>query len=100
MTIMFLIIVAALVVLFLIASVCPIWTIKWKYVNKSKATVDPSGNIDTCNIPKGWMCAENNGDILWSLLFGRFNTGKSMQSHTWVYSRGSNIKYKIGIFYL
>ena len=92
---MLLIILAVVVGLFLIASFCPIWNIKWKYIDPSRATVDPSGNID--NVPKGWMLGEANGMMLWHVLFGTTTAGKSLQSYTLIYSRGENIRYKIAI---
>jgi len=92
---MLLIIVGSLVGLFLIASFLPIWGIKWKYADPSKATVDPSG--DYSNVPKNWMCSEDKNTILWFLLFGTVDGVKERQGYFKIYSLGANINCRIGL---
>jgi len=93
---MLLIVIATIIVLFLIASFLPIWCIKWKYADPSKATVDLSGNCE--NIPDHWMCSDDRDLPLWTLLFGTLETAKTMQSYSYIYNIGNNIKWKIGLF--
>jgi len=92
---MILIIIAVIIAVFLIISFLPIWGIKWKYTDPSKATVHQSG--DHSNVPKGWMFSDDVGLPLWALSFGTVSGVKEAQSYAKVYSRGSNIKYRIGL---
>ena len=118
----------AIVVLFLIASFLPIWCIKWKYIDSNKSTMVPRPvtwsckhakeyakgiDIKNCpicgikikkylgthqNLPTSWMVSDDNNLMLWMLLFGKVDGLKSIQNYSHVYSLGSNVKYKIGIF--
>jgi len=90
-----LLILAVVLGLFLIASCLPIWCIKWKYEDPSKASL-PSVNYD--NVPTKWMRGEEKNMMLWTIMFGRIKTVKTIQSYTKVYSCGGNIKTKIGLF--
>jgi hypothetical protein len=92
---MLLIIAGILVGLFLIASVCPIWCIKWKIVDLDKAILGTSK--DYFHVPKGWLVCDK-GLPLWTLLYGKVDGLKTAQSYTYIYSIGNNIKYKIGLF--
>ena len=89
------IVILSMLCLSVVVSFIPVWCVKWKYKDPSKASL-VSG--DYSHVPLGWMCGEDKDMMLWVIMFGQIKTGKTLQSYTKVYGNGVNIKYKIGLF--